>query len=263
MHIYLDRSLPVTVQVDGHELRTRTHRTRVGEVLADLGVTLNGEDYAVPPLDASLGEGGVVRVVRVTESILIEQSPIPFDSEWRADPTLEIDHQQLLQEGSPGVLEKRIRLRYEDGQVVSRNVEGESIVQAPVNRVMGYGTKIVVRQLQTPSGTIEYWRVLRMLATSYSAGTAGVSPSNPHYGYTATGLPMDDGIVAVDPHVIPLLSKVYVPGYGIGLAADTGGAIRGKRIDLGYSDEHLQLWFSWVNVYLLTPVPDQINYLGP
>ncbi len=263
MHIYLDRSLPVTVQVDGHELRTRTHRSRVGEVLADLGVTLNGEDYAVPPLDASLGEGGVVRVVRVTESILIEQSPIPFDSEWRADPTLEIDHQQLLQEGSPGVLEKRIRLRYEDGQVVSRNVEGESIVQAPVNRVMGYGTKIVVRQLQTPNGTIEYWRVLRMLATSYSAGTAGVSPSNPHYGSTATGLPMSDGIVAVDPHVIPLLSKVYIPGYGIGLAADTGGAIRGKRIDLGYSDEHLQLWFSWVNVYLLTPVPDQINYLGP
>ncbi len=263
MHIYLDRSLPVTVLVDGHELRTRTHRSRVGEVLADLGVTLNGEDYADPPLDAPLGEGGTVRVVRVTESILIEQSPIPFDAEWRADPTLEIDHQQLLQEGSPGVLERRIRLRYEDGQVVSRNVEGESVVQAPVNRIMGYGTKIVVRQLQTPDGTIEYWRVLRMLATSYSASTAGVSPSNPHYGYTATGLPMGDGIVAVDPRVVPLRSKVYVPGYGIGLAADTGGAIRGKRIDLGYSDEHLQLWFSWVNVYLLTPVPAQINYLGP
>jgi 3D (Asp-Asp-Asp) domain-containing protein len=128
---------------------------------------------------------------------------------------------------------------------------------------MGYGTKVVVRQLQTPSGVVEYWRSFQMLATSYSASTAGVSPDSPHYGYTATGIKMRDGIVAVDPSYIDLGSKVYVPGYGVGLAADTGGAIKGKRIDLGYSDANLQLWYSWVDVYLLTPVPDQINYLGP
>jgi len=191
---------------------------------------------------------------------VVEQSPIPFDAVWQPDPNTEIDNQGLLQEGEPGVLERRIRLRYEDGQVVDRRVEGESVVQAPANRVMGYGTKVVVRQL---SGGLEYWRVLRMLATSYSAGTAGVSRSSPYYGRTATGMTMRHGIVAVDPSVVPLGSQVYVPGYGVGIAGDTGGAIRGRRIDLGYDDENLQLWYQWVDVYLLTPVPNTINYLGP
>ncbi len=263
MHIRLERSTPVTVQVDGHTLRTRTHRSRVGEVLADLGVTLNGLDYTIPPLDTPLGGGSDIQVIRVSESVIVEQSPIPFDSVWRPDPDWELDHQRLLQEGEPGVLERRIRVRYENGQIVARWEEGSSVVKAPVDRVMGYGTKIVVRQLQTGSGTVEYWRVLRMLATSYSASTSGVSPSSPHYGRTATGMQMRRGIVAVDPNVIPLHTKVYVPGYGIGLAADTGGAIRGKRIDLGYNDDDLELWYAWVNVYLLTPIPDQINYFIP
>lgn len=263
LHIRLERSVPVTVLIDGHTLRTRTHRNRVGEVLADLGIVLSGQDYAHPALDAPLGDGTEIEVVRVTESVLVEQSPIPFETVWQPDANMEIDHQGLLQEGAPGVLERRIRLRYEDGQVVERRVEGESVVLAPTSRVMGYGTKVVVRSLQTEQGTVEYWRKFRMLATSYSASTAGVSPDNPHYGFTATGIRMRDGIVAVDPRIVSLGTEVYVPGYGRGLAADTGGAIKGKRIDLGYSDANLKLWYSWVDVYLLTPVPDRINYLAP
>ncbi|MBN1260606.1 MAG: DUF348 domain-containing protein [Anaerolineae bacterium] len=263
MHIRLERSIPVSIQVDGHTLRTRTHRNRVGEVIADLGVMLSGQDYTIPALDATLGEGLDVQVVRVVERVVVEQTPIPFETVWQSDANMELDTQGLLQEGAPGVLERRRRLRYENGQVVDRRVEGESVVLPPTNRIMGYGTMVVVRQLATEGGVVEYWRRFRMLATSYSAGTAGVSPSNPHYGYTATGLKMDDGIVAVDPRVIRLGTKVYVPGYGVGLAADTGGAIKGKRIDLGYSDENLRLWYSFVDVYLLTPVPDVINYLVP
>jgi uncharacterized protein YabE (DUF348 family) len=263
LHIHIDRSIPVSVSVDGHMLRTRTHRLQVGEVLADLGVTLNGLDYTEPALDASLEEGMGIRVHRVTESVIVEQSPIPFDSEWQPDPESEIDTQSLLSEGEPGVLERRIRFRYEDGAVVDRRVEGESVVLAPKNRVMGYGTKIVVRTLQTSEGPVEYWRTFRMLATSYSASTAGVPKTASYYGRTALGLKMRHGIVAVDPNVIPLSSRVYVPGYGVGLAGDTGGAIKGKRIDLGYDDSNLELWYNWVNVYILTPVPDQIDYLGP
>lgn len=267
LHISLSRSIPVSILVDGHTLRTRTHRSRVGEVLADLGVTINGQDYTVPALEASLDEGSetgtAIEVFRVTEAVIVEQSPVPFQSEWQPDPDSEIDTQGLLQEGEPGVLERRIRLRYENGQVIERRVEGESMILAPKNRVMGYGTKIVVRTLQTEAGPVDYWRVLRMLATSYSAGTAGVSSSSAYYGRTATGIQMRDGIVAVDPTVIPLRSEVYVPGYGVGYAGDTGGAIKGKRIDLGYSDANLKLWYRWVDVYLLTPVPDHINYTGP
>ena len=262
-HIYVERSRPVTVRVDGRTIRTRTHRERVGEVLADLGIVLSGQDYTRPSPDALLGEETTIDVVRVSEEFLVEQSPIPFDVVWQPDPDLEIDHRRVLQEGAPGTLKRRWRVRYENGVEVSRTLENEYVAVPPTTKIIGYGTKIVVRQLQTPQGTVEYWRVIRMLATSYSASTAGVPRTSPYYGRTRLGLPMRRGIVAVDPRLIPLGSRVYVPGYGIGLAADTGGAIRGRRIDLGYDDDNLVLWYRWVDVYLLTPVPppDQIDYI--
>lgn len=263
MHIYLERSRPVTVLVDGKTIRTRTHRERVGEVLADLGIVLVGQDYTNPPPDTPLGEETVVQVVRVAEVFVVQQEPIPYSVRWQPDPELEIDHQRLLQEGVAGVLQRRWRVRYENGAEVARTPEDEYVAVPPTEKIIGYGTKIIVRQLETPEGTVEYWRVIRMLATSYSASTAGVPKNAPYYGRTRLGLPMRKGIVAVDPRVISLRSRVYVPGYGIGLAADTGGAIKGRRIDLGYDDDNLVLWYRWVDVYILTPVPppDQILYI--
>lgn len=262
MHIYVARSQPATVHVDGRTIRTRTHRDQVGPLLADLGIALTGQDYAVPPLDAPLRGDTAIDVVRVTERFIVQQRPIPFDIVWQPDPTLELDQQQLLQDGANGVMERRLRVRYENGQEVSRTQESEFVAVPPDTKINGYGTNIVVRQLETPEGVVEYWRVIRMLATSYSASTAGTSPSSPWYGHTRLGWQMRKGIVAVDPDVIPLLTKVYVPGYGIGVAADTGGAINGKHIDLGYDDDNLVLWYRRVDVYILTPVPpaDQINY---
>jgi 3D (Asp-Asp-Asp) domain-containing protein len=256
----------VTVQVDGRTLRTRTHRERVDEVLADLNVVLTGQDYAIPALDGPLTDEAAIRVVRVAERFVIEQEPIPFELAWQPDPDLEIDYQRLLQEGARGVRERRSRVRYEDGIEIARAVENVYVAVPPTTKIMGYGTKIIVRTIDTPSGPVEYWRKIRVLATSYSASTAGTPKSAPWYGRTRLGLQMRFGIVAVDPRVIALSSNVYVPGYGIGFAGDTGGAIKGRRIDLGYDDDNLVLWYRWVDVYLLTPVPpaDQINYIiGP
>jgi uncharacterized protein YabE (DUF348 family) len=252
MDVHIDRSIPVTVHVDGRTLRTRTHRERVDEVLADL--------------DEPLTDEATIKVVRVTERFMIEQEPIPFELAWQPDPDLEIDYQRLLQEGARGVRERRSRVRYEDGVEVARAVENVYVAVPPTTKIMGYGTKIIVRTINTPSGPVEYWRKIRVLATSYSASTAGTPRSAPWYGRTRLGLQMRFGIVAVDPRIIDLSSNVYVPGYGIGFAGDTGGAIKGRRIDLGYDDDNLVLWYRWVDVYLLTPVPpaDQINYiLGP
>jgi len=251
----------VTVQVDGRTLRTRTHRERIDKVLADLNVVLTGQDYALPPLDAPLEDDAAIRVVRVAERFEIQQEPIPFETAWQADPDLEIDHQRLLQEGVRGIRERRIRVRYEDGVEVARQIENVYVAVPPTTKVMGYGTQIIIRTMDTPHGTIEYWRTVRVLATSYSASTAGTPKDAPWYGRTRLGLPMRFGIVAVDPKIIPLGSNVYVPGYGIGFAGDTGGAIKGRRIDLGYDDDNLRLWYKWVDVYLLTPVPDEINYV--
>jgi 3D (Asp-Asp-Asp) domain-containing protein len=53
-------------------------------------------------------------------------------------------------------------------------------------------------------------------------------------GRTSTGMPVGHGVVAVDPSVIPLGTRLTIPGYGEGVAADTGGAVRGNRIDLWF-----------------------------
>jgi len=50
-------------------------------------------------------------------------------------------------------------------------------------------------------------------------------------GYTATGIPVGPGVVATDPSVIPLGTRMYIPGYGDGVAADTGGTVIGLTID--------------------------------
>jgi 3D (Asp-Asp-Asp) domain-containing protein len=61
-------------------------------------------------------------------------------------------------------------------------------------------------------------------------------------GKTATGMPVGPGVVAVDPSVIPLGSKMYVPGYGNGVAADVGGGIQGATIDLWMTQAQCAAW---------------------
>jgi 3D (Asp-Asp-Asp) domain-containing protein len=203
--------------------------------------------------------------VRVTEDFFIEQESIPFETQILPNANMEIDTQQLVQDGESGVLQKRIRIRYEDGQEVARVIEGQTIARAPRPKIINYGTQIVIRTIQTEQGPREYWRHFRALATSYSAATAGTPRSAPNYGRTALGLQMRKGIVAVDPDIIPYRSEIFVPNYGVGYAGDTGGAIIGKHIDLGYDDHNLIIWYRWVEVYLLTPAPpaDQIEYILP
>ncbi len=259
--ISIKRSVPATLHVDGHTLRTRTHRATVGDLLSDMGVSLQGLDYSEPELAAPLGEDQEIRVVRVHEELLVQQEPIPYETQWAPNPELEIDHQAVGQQGGPGVYERRIKVRYEDGAEVRRWVEAEWIAKDPQPKILNYGTKIVMRTVDTPAGPKEYWRKYRMLATSYSAASAGKAPDHPYYGITRLGWRMRDGIVAVDPKIVRLGSQVYVPGYGVGDAADTGGAIRNLRIDLGYSEENYASWYRCVDVYLLAPVPDKVEYV--
>ncbi|GBD08349.1 Resuscitation-promoting factor Rpf2 [Candidatus Thermoflexus japonica] len=265
MQVSLFRARPITVEADGRIQVISTTARTVRELLWELGISLHGQDRVIPEEGSRLQGGEIVRVIRVAEGFEIEETSIPFPTAWEPDPNLELDTWVQKSPGRNGVLQRRIRVRYENGQEVGREVVDETVIRPPEPRVWVYGTKIVVRTLETPDGPIEYWRRIRMLATSYSRSTAGVHPSASYFGRTRTGLPMQRGIVAVDPRVIRLGWKVYVPGYGVGLAADTGGGIIGRRIDLGYDDEDLVLWYRWVDVYLLTPVPppESIPYILP
>ena len=86
-----------------------------------------------------------------------------------------------------------------------------------------------VIELETEVKRLEDIKVFTMEATAY---TDDVQSQGKWVGQTATGMKPQVGVVAVDPRIIPLGTKLYVEGYGRAIAGDTGGAIEGHRIDL-------------------------------
>jgi uncharacterized protein YabE (DUF348 family) len=266
LRVYIERSTPASLNVDGRLLKTRTRGKTVGDALTEIGVGVSGLDQVTPPLTAELYDHVAISIVRVHEEVEVEEDIVPFETIFRGDPTILIDTQQMTEPGAEGITRRRYRVRYEDGKEVARALEDTWVAQEPAQRVIAYGQKIEPRTFTTADGqTITYWRKIRMRASSYSASTAGVPTTASYYGRTRTGDVMRFGIVAVDPAIIPLRSQVYVPGYGQGDALDTGSAILAKRIDLGYDDNNLILWNRWVDVYLLWPPPSggQITWVLP
>jgi 3D (Asp-Asp-Asp) domain-containing protein len=96
---------------------------------------------------------------------------------------------------------------------------------------------------------------MTMVATAYDPGpvSTGKRPGDQGYGVTASGRRAGYGVVAVDPRVIPLGTRLFIPGYGYAVAGDTGSAIKGNRIDLGFATyaEAVRFGRQTVTVYIL------------
>jgi uncharacterized protein YabE (DUF348 family)/3D (Asp-Asp-Asp) domain-containing protein len=263
--VQIDRAKPVEVYVDGRALRTRTQSESVGDVLAEMGVSLLGQDFCDPAPDAPISDGALLRVTRVTERTEVEQEELAYETEWVADGSLELDARHLDDPGANGIRRRRYTVIYHDQRPVERVLEEDWLAQAPRPRRIAYGTKVVVRTLETPYGPIEYWRRIRTFVTAYTSATCGKTRDDPTYGVTRLGWKMQHGIIATDPRVIRLRTRLYVPGYGPGIAGDTGGLINGRHIDLGYEEGGLVWHYEWGYVYLRTPVPPagEIPYILP
>jgi uncharacterized protein YabE (DUF348 family) len=253
--VTIHRSVPVEIQVDGQTIHTRTRAADVAGALGQEGIALMGKDRVRPSLAEPIRSGMTISVTRVREEFVVEFDAIPFQTEWVPDPEVEIDNIRLVQQGQVGLTKRRYRVIYENDSVVERFLEDSWAAQPPVTKTMAYGTKIVVRTMETPDGPIEYWRKMRVYATSYHAGSCGKPRDHPRWGYTRLGLWLVKGIVAVDPAVIPLKTSMYVPGYGLAYAGDTGGGVKGRFVDLGFEKENYESWHWWTDIYLLTPVP--------
>jgi 3D (Asp-Asp-Asp) domain-containing protein len=259
----LGRSRAVIIRYPGGELETVTAAATVGQALSDSGIALQGMDYSLPADNQPIPQDGIIRVVRVREEILLEQASIPYTNEYVPDPELQLDSTRILVAGQPGIEVSRLRVRYEDGQETARVSEATWVASQPTIQQVAYGTKIVIMTKQTPNGPIEYWRSVRVYATSfapckYSNGTR-CSWS------TASGIRLTTGVVAV-----PLawwylgMSRqlVYVDNYGPGIIGDTGG-MTGHWIDLGYDDANYVGWYSYTTIYFLTPVPANVPWILP
>jgi len=263
MIIQITRAILLTIQVDGQVIQTRSLNNHPLEVLLEAGVELGEADYTIPVSGTILQSGDTVQVIRVTDEYRFEDEEIPFQTVYQPSDELDLDSKAVLSNGVPGIKRRRIRLIFEDGAQLGEELEEEWIEIEPVNQVIGYGTRITTGTIDTPEGPREYWRVVHMRATAYTAASSGKSPDHPAYGITASGVPAGTGIVAADLNVIPFQSEVFVPGYGIGFVGDTGGGVKGRWIDLGYDEDELVAWNGYADVYYLTPIPEKINYLLP
>lgn len=113
--------------------------------------------------------------------------------------------------------------------------------------VVGQDTIAFLQRERATNQPGRYSRELTMTATAYTRFDDG------NGNYTRRGHLLRKGLVAVDPNVIPLGTRLYIPGYGYAIADDIGGAIKGNIIDLAFDSrsEALQFGRQRVTVYVM------------
>lgn len=120
-------------------------------------------------------------------------------------------------------------------------------------------TMETVRDPQALAPLLEKYPKVTVVATGYTAGveSTGKSPGHPAYGITYSGVRVRRDVfstIAADPTVFPLGTVLYIPGYGFGVVADTGSAIKGHTLDL-YFETVEEIYEQWgkkqVEVYLI------------
>jgi len=261
MTITITSARDLTVSVDGKSVTLRSSAATVGKALAEAGLPLLGDDYSLPAENEAVPPDGQIKVVRVSESVLLAQKSLPFESELVASTDVPLDQNQILQPGENGLSIQRIRVRYENGVEISRVTENETVVRPPKNRVLAYGIKVEVKTANVGGVTIEYWRAVQMYATSYSPCRSG---GDKCYSGTSSGKQLAKGMVGLRYSWYLAMGgqQLFIPGYGFASVEDVCGGCVGKPwIDLGYSDNDYEQWSSWVTVYFLTPVPSSIIYI--
>lgn len=171
---------------------------------------------------------------------------IPKKTVYQDDPETEAGEEKILDEGEDGKLVKIVKITYYAGEEYEREIVSTEKESAKDKKILR-GTKIVWKTQDFPDGRqIRYWKKMRVYATHYDSRCRGCNE------WTAIGMRAGKGVIAVDPKIIPMRSKVYIPGYGVAVAGDTGGAIKGNIIDLGFDDARTAGWKAqFVDIYLL------------
>lgn len=199
--------------------------------------------------------GGVSHVTWHGNGLLtwerVEHRAIAPQTVHRLTVNLAPGHVKVIEPGHAGVVEVRVRYAQRDGGPVHRTIVASAITRPPKSRVVAEGIGGTPLTSFEAHGIAQMGYMARsameMLATAYTAYCAGCD------GMTAIGRRAGKGIVAVDPRVIPLGTHLYIPGYGLAVAGDTGGDIVGHRIDLGFDSQRDAMLFGRrdVKVYRL------------
>lgn len=228
----------VTILYDGKTITKTTAHTSPDYILARAGVKLSANDeYRLEKVDDKNTKITVYRAVPVTVSYNGQTTEVMTSKQTVGDALIELGYNLEDVEANPGM-----EAKIQDNLNIAVNDSAAKIKAVQEEREELNKTKI-----STEYGNRSYREVYTMEATAYLPTDGGGA------GITAMGIPARHGVVAVDPSIIPLGARVYIPGYGEAIAADTGGAIYGDRIDLCMETygEAINFGRRYVTVYVL------------
>ncbi len=220
-----EKTITVTKKEGSKEYKTT--KETVQEFLKEIKeVYLEGRVY--PPLTAVLVDGDIVHIVDRYEQFVVEEKDVPFEYEFIDDATKNFGDNEILEEGVKGLDKVTYKEILKDGLFQKFEIKRERLSE-PKRELVKRGT---ARSIKTSRGYVGYIKKMNVQATAYTLAEGNGD------GVTSIGIVPYEGIIAVDPRVIPYRTKVYVPGYGFAMAGDTGGAIVGNKIDLFMHDWH-------------------------
>lgn len=240
MTIEIIRAFPVEVLADGQRLTVNTTPETVGKILELAKVTLGPHDQVEPDVSTVLEGPGEIKVSRITFKEIVQEKVIPYPTTREKNSNLDKGVTKVVQQGQNGLEKEIIKVTYQDGKEIKREVVKREVVKEPVPQRIAYGTRTTISR---GGNQLEFRSSLTVTATAYS----------PTGKRTYSGTVPRKGTVAVDPRVIPLGSELYIDGYGYGKALDVGSAIKGNRIDVFMeSEREARKWGSRkVKVYIL------------
>lgn len=258
MTIVIKNPKVYTISVDKVLVDVKSTHDTVKSILADNSIQLGEKDFTNPSLEEKVSLGSTIEVYRVEEVFETYDEVIPFEKVVNKNPKLDIGTTRTIQKGKDGLRKVTVKKEIVNGQVASTIIVGQEVITEPINEIMERGTKDI---LVTSRGSVRYKKAIVMTATAYDLSYESCKklPGDKYYGITASGTKARPGVVAVDPKVIPLGTRLYIQSldgskdYGFAVAEDTGGAIKGNRIDLFFENSQDVAKFGKrkVKVYIL------------
>lgn len=279
----VNRAKVFYLNTGGNRYEIKTTEYTVGDALYADGFVIGKFDEVIPDVEAPVTDGLEVYVTRVYVDIITLNEEIPFETETVENPDKLFGEKTVIQEGVNGSAVRTFKKVTKENAGVTAALIGETVSVEPIPEIIEVGTKkdpdmptnvippdgtmsltpgktadgipysalpamaqsnsksvVSGNTVKTPYGTFTFTKKIPCEATAYEGSAA----SNGKWaGQTATGRKPVYGVIAVDPKVIPLNTKVYVESadggeswiYGFAVAGDTGGAIKGSRVDLCYS----------------------------
>ncbi len=235
--INIIRAVKVFIIADGQKTEVITPPVTVKEAVAKAGFSLGEKDIIKTTAAELIEPDQEIEIIRVKEEEIIEEAVLPYGEERTTDDTLEKGLSKTLRRGENGAVLNTVRITFHNGEEAKREIIDSEIKVEPVNRIVAMGN---ITTVSRGNLRLDFKEALYVQASAYTYTGRN----------TATGLAPEVGMVAVDPQVIPMGSALYIDGYGYAKACDTGGAVRGNRVDLFMEDRSQCLRWGVRNVKL-------------